>query len=188
MPTGPPIIDAELGAAPRDVRGVGARDQRLGRHAAGVDAGAAEQLALDQRDRHAGGGQPAGERRPGLAGADDDRVEGAASSQRRHDQQARRRSRRRPRSMRPAGRGRRRRQARPDGRSAQRADDRADDARRRARRPAIAAASADRRAAQPAGDDPRAELHRHLAAGRRWELVGDQFADGEQLRIQGVKR
>jgi hypothetical protein len=57
------------------VRCIGARDQGLGRHAAGVDAGAAEQLALDQRDPHAGGGQAADQRRPGLAGADDDGVE-----------------------------------------------------------------------------------------------------------------
>ena len=45
--------DAVVGRASREVRGVGAGDQRLGRHAAGVDAGAAEQLALDERDRHA---------------------------------------------------------------------------------------------------------------------------------------
>ena len=67
--------DAVVGAAPRQMGGIGAGDQRLGRHAAGVDAGAAEQLALDQRDLHAGAGQPPGERRPGLPGADDDRVE-----------------------------------------------------------------------------------------------------------------
>ena len=64
--------DAVVGGAAREVRGIGAGDQRLGRHAAGVDAGAAEELALDERDLHAGAGQPAGERRPGLAGADDD--------------------------------------------------------------------------------------------------------------------
>ena len=67
--------DAEIGPAARDVRGVRAGDQRLGRDAAGVDAGAADQLAFDHRDGLPGRGQPAGQRRPGLAGADDDRVE-----------------------------------------------------------------------------------------------------------------
>ena len=46
--------DAVVGAAPREMRGVGAGDQRLGRHAAGVDAGAAEQLPLDEGHLHAG--------------------------------------------------------------------------------------------------------------------------------------
>src|SRR5437762_11306277 len=32
-------------------------------------------MALDQRHRHPGGGKPAGERRAGLSGADDDRIE-----------------------------------------------------------------------------------------------------------------
>ena len=82
----PSSDDAVVGGAAREVRGVGAGDQRLGRHAAGVDAGAAEQMALDERDGHAGRGQPAGERRAGLAGADDDRVE-AGSWQRDHDEQ-----------------------------------------------------------------------------------------------------
>ena len=52
------IDDAVIRAAARQMRGIGAGDQRLGRHAAGVDAGAAEQLALDHRDLHAGRGQP----------------------------------------------------------------------------------------------------------------------------------
>ena len=34
--------EAILRAAPRRMRGLGAGDQRLGRHAAGIDAGAAE--------------------------------------------------------------------------------------------------------------------------------------------------
>ena len=72
--------DAVFGGAAGEVRGVGAGDQRLGRHAAGVDAGAAEQLALDERDLHPGAGQAAGERRAGLAGADDDGVEVASCS------------------------------------------------------------------------------------------------------------
>src|SRR3546814_11965107 len=44
-------------------------------HAAEIDAGAAEEFALDQRHGHAGRGQPPGQRRPGLPAADDDRVE-----------------------------------------------------------------------------------------------------------------
>ena len=39
--------DAIVRAAPRQMRGVSAGDQRLGRHAAGVDTGAAELVALD---------------------------------------------------------------------------------------------------------------------------------------------
>ena len=64
-----------LGAAPGQVGRIGAGDQRLGRHAAGIDAGSAEQLALDERDFHAGRGQPSGEGRACLPGADDDGVE-----------------------------------------------------------------------------------------------------------------
>src|SRR5205085_6163266 len=67
--------DAVLGAAPGEGRGIGAGDGRLGGHAAGVDAGAAEQMALDQGHRHPGGGEPAGERRAGLPGTNDDRIE-----------------------------------------------------------------------------------------------------------------
>src|SRR6185312_14411226 len=52
----------------------GAGDQGLGGRAAGIDAGAAEILALDQRHRHPGLTQPLGQRRAGLAGADDDGV------------------------------------------------------------------------------------------------------------------
>ena len=66
---------AEVGAAAREVRGVGAGDHGLGRRAAGVHAGAAEQVSLDQRDGHARAGQPSGQRRTGLAGAHDDRIE-----------------------------------------------------------------------------------------------------------------
>ena len=76
-----PGDDAEVGGAAREVRGVGAGDQRLGRHAAGVHAGAAEQLPLDERDRHARGGQPPGQRRTGLARAHDDGVEPAHDAQ-----------------------------------------------------------------------------------------------------------
>jgi len=67
--------DAILAGALRQVRSVGARHQRLGRDAAGVNAGAAEVLALDDCHFHAGGRKPRCKRRPRLARANDDRVE-----------------------------------------------------------------------------------------------------------------
>lgn len=69
--------EAIVRAALRGADRVGARDQRLGRAAAGVDACAADMMPLDDGDRQAGIVQPAGERRARLAGADDDRVEAA---------------------------------------------------------------------------------------------------------------
>jgi hypothetical protein len=47
------------------MRGARARDQRLGRDAAGVDAGAADQPAFDDRGFPAGAAQPDGQRRTG---------------------------------------------------------------------------------------------------------------------------
>jgi hypothetical protein len=67
--------DSELGGAARQVGGMGARHQGLGRRAAGVDASAAEELALDDADLHPGRTEADREERPRLAGADDDRVE-----------------------------------------------------------------------------------------------------------------
>ena len=61
--------------APREVGGIGAGDQRLGRHAAGVDAGSAEMMALDQSDFHPRRREPRRQRRTGLAAAHDDGVE-----------------------------------------------------------------------------------------------------------------
>ena len=95
---------AVIGGAAREVRGIGAGDQRLGRHAAGVDAGAAEQLCA----RRCATVMPASVSRPasdgpGLAGADDDRVEALVISATADDQHARRRSRRHPRSAPPVG-------------------------------------------------------------------------------------
>ena len=48
----------------------------LGRNAPVVDAGAADELALDDRSLASGIAEPHRERRAGLSGADDDRVEG----------------------------------------------------------------------------------------------------------------
>ena len=83
-----PGADPVVGGAARQMRGIGARDQGLGRRAADIDAGSAEQLALDDRDRLARRREPAGHRRAGLAGPDDDRVEVGGSSERQDDDEA----------------------------------------------------------------------------------------------------
>ena len=70
--------DAVIGGAAGDMSGIGAGDQGLGRRAAGVDASAAEQVALDHRHRHAGPGEPDGKRGSSLTCADDDRIEASA--------------------------------------------------------------------------------------------------------------
>ena len=69
--------DAILATATSEMRRIGAGDQRLRRRAAGIDAGAAEELPLDQRDFHSRPREPIGERRAGLPGPDDDCVEAA---------------------------------------------------------------------------------------------------------------
>ena len=66
---------AEISGPSRHVCRIGAGDHRLGRNASGVHAGAAEQMALDDGDAHAGGSETPRQRRPGLSGADDDGVE-----------------------------------------------------------------------------------------------------------------
>ena len=68
--------DAVVARAARQVRGVGAGDQRLRGRAPGVDARPAEQRPLDQRHLHAGAREPPRQRRPRLPRADDDGVEG----------------------------------------------------------------------------------------------------------------
>ena len=158
---------AVVGGAPREMRGIGAGDQRLGRHAAGVDAGAAEQLALDERDRHAGRGQPAGKRRAGLAGADDDRVEGrliaSAATIRR------RRTIATASSMSAAGRSLRRSARRARARAARPPSVPMTAPTMPATSPATSSPPrrADARRPQSAPiDDARAELHRHRAARR----------------------
>ena len=45
--------EAEVGAAPCQMDGMGAGNQGLGGRASGIDAGAAEAIALDDRDFHA---------------------------------------------------------------------------------------------------------------------------------------
>ena len=66
-----------VGAAPRRVRRIGARHQRLGRLAPGVYAGAAHEMPLDDRDLHPRLMQPPRHRWPRLPGPDDDGVERA---------------------------------------------------------------------------------------------------------------
>ncbi len=67
--------EAEFAAAARDMRSARARHQRLGGNAAVVHAGAAEQLALDERGLQTLLVEPRAQRRPRLAGSDHDRVE-----------------------------------------------------------------------------------------------------------------
>ncbi len=67
--------DAVVGAAPRQMCSIGAGDQRLGRHAARVDTGAAKLVALDQGDLHSARGEAAGERGSRLPRPDHDRIE-----------------------------------------------------------------------------------------------------------------
>ena len=68
-------VDPVFGTAARKMRGLCTGHQCLGRDASGVDAGAADQLALHHGNGVTGRGQPACQRGPGLAGAHDDRVE-----------------------------------------------------------------------------------------------------------------
>src|SRR3954453_22542425 len=56
------------------MRRVATRDQRLGRGATSVDAGAAEKLALDDRDFPACGHQPSRQSRTRLSASDDYRI------------------------------------------------------------------------------------------------------------------
>jgi hypothetical protein len=67
--------DAVVARAPRQVRGIGTGNQGLGGRAAGVDAGAAKAVPLEDGDPHVGGRPAMGQRWSGLAGADDDGVE-----------------------------------------------------------------------------------------------------------------
>jgi hypothetical protein len=62
-------------STPCRVGGIGARDQRLGRLAARIDAGSTHEMALDDRHLHAGIVQPAGKRRTCLPGTNDDGIE-----------------------------------------------------------------------------------------------------------------
>ena len=67
--------DAVEGGTACHVGGIGAGDQGLGGDAAGVDAGSAEEMALDEGDLHAGLSERSCEGRAGLTGSDDDGVE-----------------------------------------------------------------------------------------------------------------
>jgi hypothetical protein len=68
--------NAVFAGAPRHVRGVGARHHRLGRGATVVHARAAELMLFNHGDFHAGAAEARGESRTGLAGADDQGIEG----------------------------------------------------------------------------------------------------------------
>ena len=72
--TGPAQRHAVLGGAPGHMGRAHAGDERLGRGAAVVDAGAAVVFAFDQRDLQAGLRQTHSQKGPGLAAADDDGV------------------------------------------------------------------------------------------------------------------
>ena len=69
-PTPTPIF----GRAARHMCGIGARDHRLGRRAAGVDAGAADELPFDKDDRLSRRGKAECERGACLPRTNDDRV------------------------------------------------------------------------------------------------------------------
>ena len=127
---------------------------------------------------------PAPVRRParaaGLAGADDDRVE------RFHDSE-RTISTARPMatasSVNAAGGSLPNidAQSGAERRAAQRADDRADDAGDQPRREASSRRT-DGCAGQPAGQQPRAKLHRHFPARRRRQLIGDELDERQHSK------
>ena len=184
-------VDADLArehhavvrAAPGQMRHLGTGHQRLGRHATGVDAGAAEQVALDQRHALARRGQASGQRRTGLAGTDDDRVVSARSWQQRHRPRCRRRWPPHPRSAPPAGRcpGALPASARAAA-ATQRAKHRAEGAEPAGPAHSGAAGKPHGRAAESADHDARAELQRHLAARGGRQLVGDQLTQRQPAR------
>jgi hypothetical protein len=66
---------AILRGASRKISDIGTRNERLRGRAARVDAGSADELALDQGDALAGSGESAGEGRPRLPRSDNNRVE-----------------------------------------------------------------------------------------------------------------
>src|SRR5215213_8834687 len=68
---------AILAAPTSEMRRIGTGDQRLRWRAAGIDAGAAKELPLNERHRHACSGKPIRERRSGLPGSDDNGLEAA---------------------------------------------------------------------------------------------------------------
>jgi hypothetical protein len=67
--------ETKVCSAPSKVCSVGTRHKSLRRRAPGINACAAEEFPLDESHRHAGACQSSGERRSGLTGADDNRVE-----------------------------------------------------------------------------------------------------------------
>jgi hypothetical protein len=67
-------VDAEAPTRSHRVRGVGRRDERLGRHAARVEAVAAHAPALDEHDARAHLRRSGGDRQAARAGSDDAKV------------------------------------------------------------------------------------------------------------------
>ena len=150
-----------------------------------VDAGAADQLALDHRDGLPGGGQPAGQRWPGLAGTDDDRVEmlchECCQQQIAADQE--RRSANPPKIATASSSSAIGRSCPPLAATsalarliaAQGAEHRADDAGAERDERVSASTLPMHRAGERARDEPGGELRRRRAARRLRQLVGDQF-------------
>jgi hypothetical protein len=64
MPTSTPDHHTILRGAPRDPGGIGARYQGFGRGAAGIDASAADETALNDSHLHPGAGQVERQRYP----------------------------------------------------------------------------------------------------------------------------
>ncbi len=86
-------LKAEIGAAAREVSGMGVGHHGFGGGASVVDAGPAEEMTLDRGYFPSGGGEAGDERRAGLARANDDCVKGvfhAASEWRRNQSRSRR--------------------------------------------------------------------------------------------------
>ena len=102
--------DAEAPGVAHGLHAAGAGDQRLGGHAAAVEALAAHAIRLDQRHGEAEPAEPAGNGQPGRAGPDHHRVMRPAHPRRTHA----RRHHARPSHSLPPGQGTRR-QRRLDG-------------------------------------------------------------------------
>ena len=185
--TGPPTIDAVV--APRGAPGARRRRSRPASWS-GVQPVLTQvppkSLRSMSATRHAGGGQPAGERRPGLAGADDDGVEPVHREHHCDDQQ---------RAADGDGvldqRGRRvlaERRGEPAraARAAERADHRADDAGDEPghEHPAAGADARRRRVRRTRAGRPNCTGTLRLGVDGSWSVTSSPSAS--TIRIQGV--